>query len=65
MNSENITDMNVINVVIKRVEQFGYLGGAVKADGGALQDVQGRIKKANGIFVEIYWLWKNNVIDCC
>lgn len=64
MNLEITTNMDVINVVIKIVEQFSYLGGTVKADGAALQGVQARIKKTNGIFVQIYPLWKNNDIDC-
>jgi len=32
-------------------------------DGAALRDVQAGNKKANGIFVEIYPLWKNNNVD--
>jgi hypothetical protein len=63
MNSEITTNMKVSNVVIKRFEQFRYLGGAVTVDGAALQDLQARIKKANGIFVEMCPLWRNNDID--
>lgn len=32
-------------------------------EGAALQDVEAGIKKANGIFVEMYPLWKNNNVD--
>jgi hypothetical protein len=47
------------NVVTERVEQLTYLGSAVKVDGGALQYVIARIKRPNGIFVELHPLWKN------
>jgi hypothetical protein len=53
------TNINVNNVVIERVEQSLYLGSVVTVDGRALQDVKMCIKKENGIFVEIYPLWKN------
>lgn len=32
-------------------------------DGAALQDVQVGMKKANGIVIDMYPLWKNNSID--
>jgi hypothetical protein len=35
----------------------------VTADGGAIDDVKTRIKKANGTFVELHQLWKNEDIS--
>jgi hypothetical protein len=34
-------------------------GGAISVHAKAISDVEVRIKKANGIFVEFYPLWKN------
>ena len=45
-----------------RVEQVTCVGNAVTEDGGALQYVKARIKRANGIFVELHTLWKNKNI---
>ena len=48
--------------VIERVEQFTYLGNVVTVDGGGLQNVQTRIKKAHEIVVELYQLLMNKNI---
>jgi hypothetical protein len=40
------------------VENFTYWGREVSADGGAIEDVKTRIKKANGTFVQLYPLRK-------
>jgi hypothetical protein len=48
---------------IERVELFTYLGSEVTADGGALEDVKTQIKEANGIFLQLYPLWKNKNIS--
>ena len=44
---------------IEDVDSFAYLGGVVTKDGGAMQDVAQRIRKANGAFAQLYPLWKN------
>jgi len=44
------------------VDGFIYLGSKVTKDGGAAQDVVQRIQKANGAFVQLYPLWRNNKI---
>ena len=45
------------------VDGFIYLGSKVTKDGGAAQDVVQRIQKANGAFVQLYPLWRNNKIS--
>ena len=41
---------------------FTYLGGIVTTDGAAVEDVNSRIKKANGAFVQLYPVWRNTNI---
>jgi hypothetical protein len=45
---------------IENVDSFTYLGSEVTKDGGAVQDVSQRIRKANGAFVQLYPVWKNS-----
>jgi len=47
---------------IEDVESFVYLGSKVTKDGGTVQDVVQRIQKANGAFVQLYPVWRNNKI---
>jgi hypothetical protein len=48
---------------IEDVDSFVYLVSKVTKDGGAMQDVAQRIKKANGAFVQFYPVWRNNKIS--
>jgi len=48
---------------IEDVDSFKYLGSVVTKDGGAAQDASQRIRKANGAFVQLYPVWKNNRIS--
>ena len=48
---------------IEDVESFVYLGSKVTKDGGTTQDVAQRIQKANGAFVQLYPVWRNNNIS--
>jgi len=48
---------------IEAVESFVYLGSKVTKDGGTTQDVVQRIQKANGAFVQLYPVWRNNKIS--
>jgi len=41
-----------------------YLRVAISVHAEAISDVAVRTKKANGIFVEFYPLWKNKKIYC-
>jgi len=47
---------------IEDVDSFVYLGSKVTKDGGAAQDMAQRIQKANGAFVQLYPVWRNNKI---
>jgi len=38
---------------------FVYLGSVVSESGGTEEDVASRIKKANGVFVQLYPVWRN------
>lgn len=44
---------------VEQVESFVYLGSVVTMEGGTAEDVKSRIKKANGVFVQLYPVWKN------
>jgi len=48
---------------IEDAESFVYLGSKVTKDGGTAQDVVQRIQKANGAFVQLYPVWRNNKIS--
>ena len=48
--------------VIEQVGSFTYLGSVVIKKGVSLEDVKNRIKKANGVFVQLYPIWKNETI---
>ena len=38
---------------------FVYVGSVVSERGGTEEDVASRIKKANGVFVQLYPVWRN------
>ena len=44
---------------IEEVGSFVYLGSVVSVSGGTEEDVASRIKKANGVFVQLYPVWRN------
>jgi hypothetical protein len=45
------------------LDSFIYLGSIIAKDGGVVQDVSQRIRKANGAFVQLYPVWKNSRIS--
>ena len=45
--------------VIEQVGSFTYLVSVVSKEGVLLEDVRSWIKKANGLFVQLYPIWKN------
>jgi hypothetical protein len=49
--------------IIEDVDSFVCLGSKVTKDGGAAQDVAQQIQKANGAFVQLYPVWRNNKIS--
>ena len=38
---------------------FLYLASVVSGSGGTEEDIASRIKKANGVFVQLYPVWRN------
>jgi hypothetical protein len=44
-------------------ESFVYLGSVVSKTGGSKEDTSNRIKKANGVFVQLYPIWRNHNIS--
>ena len=40
-----------------------YLGSVIAKDDGALEDVKNRMRRANGAFVQLYPIWKSNLIS--
>jgi hypothetical protein len=48
---------------IEDVDSFVYLGSKVTKAGGVAQDMAQQIQKANGAFVQIYPVWRNNKIS--
>jgi hypothetical protein len=47
----------------EEVWSFVYLGSVVSEKGGTEEDVASRIKKANGVFVQLYPVWRNHNIS--
>jgi len=44
---------------IEEVGSFVYLGSVASESAGTEEDVASRIKKANGVFVQLYSVWRN------
>jgi hypothetical protein len=44
----------------EEVGSFVYLGSVVSVNGGTEEDVASRIKKGNGVFVQLYPVWRNH-----
>jgi hypothetical protein len=63
VNISNTQKFSLEDTEIKEVESFLYLGSVVSKTGGTEEDVPSRIKKANGVFVQLYPIWRNNNIS--
>ena len=48
---------------IEEVGSFVHLGSVVSVNGGKEEGVASRIKEANGVFVQLYPLWRNHNIS--
>jgi hypothetical protein len=62
VNASNIQKSGLEETEIEEVESFVYLGSVVSENGGTEEDVVSRIKKANGVFVQLYSVWRNHNI---
>jgi len=63
VNTSNIQKFRLEETEIEEVGFFVYLGSVVSVYGGTEEDVASRIKKANGVFVQLYPVWRNHNIS--
>ena len=59
INTSNIQKFRLEETEIEEGGSFVYLGSVVSENGGTEDDVASRIKKANGVFVQLYPVWRN------
>jgi len=59
VNTFNTQKFRLEEKEIEEVGSFVYLGSVVSESGGTEEDVASRIKKANGVFVQLYCVWRN------
>ena len=59
VNTSNMYKFRLGEAEIKEVGSFVYLGSVVSEGGGTEEDVANRIKEANGVFVQLYPVWRN------
>ena len=62
VNTSNKQKFRLENTKIEEVRSFVYLGSVVSENRGTEEDVASRIKKANGVFVQLYPVWRNHNI---
>jgi hypothetical protein len=63
VNTSNIQKFRVDETGIEVVGSFPYLGSVVSVNGGTEEVVASRIKKANGVFIQLYPIWRNHDIS--
>ena len=59
VNTSNMQKCRLQEMEIEEVGSFAYLGSVVSESGGTEEIVASRIKKANGVFVQLYPVWRN------
>jgi hypothetical protein len=59
VNTSNMQKFRLEETEIEEVGSFVYLGSVVSESRGTEEDVASRIKKANGVFVQLYPVWRN------
>jgi len=59
VHTANIQKFRLEEMEIEEVRSFVYLGSVVSESGGTVADVASRIKKANGVYVQLYPVWRN------
>ena len=60
VSASNIQKFRLQETEIEEVESFVYLGSVMSEKGGTEEDVESRIKKVNGLFVQLYPVWRNH-----
>jgi len=63
VNTSNTQKFRIENTEIEVVGSFVYLGSVVSENRGTKEDVASRIKRANGVFVQLYPVWRNKNIS--
>jgi len=63
VNTSNTQKFRIENTEIEVVGSFVYLGSVVSENRGTKEDVTSRIKRANGVFVQLYPVWRNKNIS--
>jgi hypothetical protein len=59
VNTSNMQKVRLGETEIKEVGSFVQLGSVVSESGGTEEEVASRIKKANGVLVQLYSVWRN------
>ena len=59
VNTANMQKFRLEETEIEEVGSFVYLRIVVSESGGTEEDVVSRINKANGVFVQLYPVWRN------
>ena len=59
VNISNTQKFRLREAEIEEVGSFVKLGSVVSESGGTAEEVASRIKKANGVFVQLYPVWRN------
>jgi hypothetical protein len=63
VNNLNTQKFRVDETEIEEVGSFVYLGKVLSVNGGTEEDVASRVKKENGVFVQLYLVWRNHDIS--
>jgi len=58
VNISNMQKFRLEEMEIDEVESFVYIGSVVSESLGTEEDVASRIQKANGVFVQLYPVWR-------
>ena len=59
VNKANIHKFRLEETEIEELGSSVYLGSVVSVNGATEEDGASRIKKANGVFVQLYAVWRN------
>lgn len=62
INTINTTPLVIQNTIIEEVSEFEYLGSLLTVDGGTIEDVNNRIRKARIAFALLNHVWNANNI---
>jgi hypothetical protein len=63
VNTSNTQKFRLKNTEIEEVGSFVYLRNVESENGGTEEDVASRIEKADGVFVQLYPVWRHRNIS--